>query len=230
MTARKRWGALGALLAVSALVVAAVGTGSAARTTSAQRADRDRLGVRQQGQHGAVRRARAGGGEGPHQADQRKGGVVGRPLKIMTCDTNNNNPAKAKSCAASLLGKGANIIFTTCDVDFATPGRAGGDQPRQADDRAVHRHRPDGPEALRRGGQARVQLRQRRAGRGLGDGRVRVPARAGGRRTSPRTRCSSTSRTSSRRSRSASRSSAARSSAVRATRPGRTTSTPRSAG
>ena len=30
-------------------------------------------------------------------------------------------PAKAKSCALSLLGQGANIIFTTCDVDYATP-------------------------------------------------------------------------------------------------------------
>ena len=28
---------------------------------------------------------------------------------------------KAKSCAASLLGQGAQVIFTTCDVDFATP-------------------------------------------------------------------------------------------------------------
>ena len=42
-------------------------------------------------------------------------------LKIITCDTQNNNPAKAKSCALSLLGQGANIIFTTCDVDYATP-------------------------------------------------------------------------------------------------------------
>ena len=50
-----------------------------------------------------------------------KGGVNGRPLRIDTCDTNNNNAAKAKSCAASLLGKGAHVIFTTCDVDFATP-------------------------------------------------------------------------------------------------------------
>ena len=50
-----------------------------------------------------------------------KGGVLGRPLRIDTCDTNNNNAAKAKSCAASLLGKGAHVIFTTCDVDFATP-------------------------------------------------------------------------------------------------------------
>jgi branched-chain amino acid transport system substrate-binding protein len=40
---------------------------------------------------------------------------------IKTCDTQNNNGAKAKSCALSLLGQHANIIFTTCDVDYATP-------------------------------------------------------------------------------------------------------------
>jgi branched-chain amino acid transport system substrate-binding protein len=40
---------------------------------------------------------------------------------IKTCDTQNNDPAKAKSCALSLLGQKANIIFTTCDVDYATP-------------------------------------------------------------------------------------------------------------
>jgi branched-chain amino acid transport system substrate-binding protein len=50
-----------------------------------------------------------------------KGGVDGAKLQIKTCDTQNNDPAKAKSCAASLLGAGANIIFTTCDVDYATP-------------------------------------------------------------------------------------------------------------
>ena len=47
-----------------------------------------------------------------------RGGVQ---LKIITCDTQNNNPAKAKACALNLLGQGAKIIFTTCDVDFATP-------------------------------------------------------------------------------------------------------------
>jgi branched-chain amino acid transport system substrate-binding protein len=40
---------------------------------------------------------------------------------IKTCDTQNNDPAKAKSCALSLLAQKANIIFTTCDVDYATP-------------------------------------------------------------------------------------------------------------
>jgi branched-chain amino acid transport system substrate-binding protein len=45
----------------------------------------------------------------------------GRQVRIDTCDTNNNNPARAKSCARSLLGRGADILFVTCDVDFATP-------------------------------------------------------------------------------------------------------------
>src|SRR5918999_2557132 len=50
-----------------------------------------------------------------------QGGVRGRQLRIITCDTQRNNPTRAKSCARTLLGQGANIIFTTCDVDFATP-------------------------------------------------------------------------------------------------------------
>jgi branched-chain amino acid transport system substrate-binding protein len=50
-----------------------------------------------------------------------KGGVGGRKFVIRTCNTQNNNAAKAKACALSLLGGGAHIIFTTCDVDFATP-------------------------------------------------------------------------------------------------------------
>ena len=47
-----------------------------------------------------------------------RGGVQ---IKLLTCDTQNNNPVKAKACAISLLGQGANVIFTTCDVDYATP-------------------------------------------------------------------------------------------------------------
>jgi branched-chain amino acid transport system substrate-binding protein len=49
------------------------------------------------------------------------GGVNGRRLRLDTCDTQNNNPQRAKACARQLLGRGAHIIFTTCDVDFATP-------------------------------------------------------------------------------------------------------------
>ena len=50
-----------------------------------------------------------------------RGGVNGKKLRIATCDTQGNKPAIARACAAKLLSQGANVIFTTCDVDFATP-------------------------------------------------------------------------------------------------------------
>jgi branched-chain amino acid transport system substrate-binding protein len=50
-----------------------------------------------------------------------KGGVDGRMLEIKTCDTQNNNPAQAKSCAAGLLDGGAAVLFVTCDVEFSAP-------------------------------------------------------------------------------------------------------------
>jgi branched-chain amino acid transport system substrate-binding protein len=51
----------------------------------------------------------------------KKGGVDGRKLQIRTCDTQGNTPATAKACALKLLSGGANVIFTTCDVDLAAP-------------------------------------------------------------------------------------------------------------
>jgi branched-chain amino acid transport system substrate-binding protein len=50
-----------------------------------------------------------------------RGGVGGRPIQIKTCDTQGNKPAIAKACALKLLGQGANVIFTTCDVDMGAP-------------------------------------------------------------------------------------------------------------
>jgi branched-chain amino acid transport system substrate-binding protein len=50
-----------------------------------------------------------------------RGGVNGRKLEIRTCDTQGNDPATAKACALRLLGQKANVLFTTCDVDFAAP-------------------------------------------------------------------------------------------------------------
>jgi branched-chain amino acid transport system substrate-binding protein len=47
--------------------------------------------------------------------------VLGRKLVIKTCDTQGNKPAIAKACALKLIGGGANVIFTTCDVDLAAP-------------------------------------------------------------------------------------------------------------
>jgi len=42
-------------------------------------------------------------------------------VKLLTCNTQGNKPAIAKSCAAKLLGQGADVIMTTCDVDLAAP-------------------------------------------------------------------------------------------------------------
>ncbi len=121
MTAGRRWRALGVLLAIGALVVAAVGTGVGGSATD-------------QGGPIVIGWAYDNSGnmapfDGPALAAAQiqvksinaKGGVDGRQIQIKTCQTNNNNPAKAKACARSLLGAGAQIMFVTCDVDFATP-------------------------------------------------------------------------------------------------------------
>jgi branched-chain amino acid transport system substrate-binding protein len=42
-------------------------------------------------------------------------------LRLLTCNTQNNKPTIAKACATKLLGQGADVIMTTCDVDFAAP-------------------------------------------------------------------------------------------------------------
>ena len=49
------------------------------------------------------------------------GGVRGRRIRLDTCDTNGNEPTRAKTCARNLLAAGADVIFVTCDVDYATP-------------------------------------------------------------------------------------------------------------
>ena len=103
-----------------------------------------------------------------------RGGVSGRPLQIKTCDTQGNKPAIAKACALKLLGQRREHHVHDVRRRLRRTGRAGDDQPWRPRRRAVHRHRPDGAEALRREGQACLQLRQRRAGRRLGDGRVRL--------------------------------------------------------
>ncbi len=121
MTAGKRWGAFGALLAVLALAVAAVGTGVGGSQTNAQAPIVIGWAFDSKGAMAPF--------DGPALAAAQlrvkqlnaKGGVGGRPFQIKTCDTQGNKPATAKSCAASLLAKKADVIFTTCDVDFAAP-------------------------------------------------------------------------------------------------------------
>jgi branched-chain amino acid transport system substrate-binding protein len=49
------------------------------------------------------------------------GGVNGRKLQIISCDTQNSKPDVSNSCTSNLISKGAVIGLVTCDVDFATP-------------------------------------------------------------------------------------------------------------
>jgi branched-chain amino acid transport system substrate-binding protein len=51
----------------------------------------------------------------------KRGGALGRKIELRTCDTQGNKPTIAKACAAKLLRGGADIIFTTCDVQLAAP-------------------------------------------------------------------------------------------------------------
>ena len=50
-----------------------------------------------------------------------KKGVNGRKVVIKTCDTQGNDASAAKACADQLISQGAKIIFTTCDVNYASP-------------------------------------------------------------------------------------------------------------
>ncbi len=42
-------------------------------------------------------------------------------IKLLTCNTQGNKPTIAKACAAKLISQGAQIVMTTCDVDYAAP-------------------------------------------------------------------------------------------------------------
>jgi ABC-type branched-subunit amino acid transport system substrate-binding protein len=50
-----------------------------------------------------------------------KKGVDGRKIVIKTCKTQGDDATTSKTCADKLISQGANVIFTTCDVNLATP-------------------------------------------------------------------------------------------------------------
>ena len=115
-----RWGVFAALLAGAAVLAALVGTtGGKAAPTAKKKVvigwAYDSSGQMAPFDNPALAAAKI---EAAHINGLKKGTVT---FQIKTCDTQNNNPTKAKSCALELLDGGANIIFTTCDVDFATP-------------------------------------------------------------------------------------------------------------
>ncbi len=121
MTARRRRGAFGALLACGALVVAVAGTSVSGGATAQQAPIIIGWAYDNSGNMAPFDGPALAAAQIQIKAINAKGGVNGRKLQIKACQTQNNNPAKAKSCARSLLGGGAHVIFVTCDVDFATP-------------------------------------------------------------------------------------------------------------
>jgi branched-chain amino acid transport system substrate-binding protein len=120
VTRATRWGALAALLAGAAAVAALAGTTGGYAAAQAKKKviigwAFDSHGNMAPFDNPALAAAKIR----TKQINAQPGGTV--TFEIKTCDTQNNDPAKAKACALSLLGAGANIIFTTCDVDYATP-------------------------------------------------------------------------------------------------------------
>jgi branched-chain amino acid transport system substrate-binding protein len=116
-----RWGALGLLLVAAAAVAALAATTRGRAATDAKKPIVIGWAFDSKGQMSPFDNPALAAAKIRVTQINAKGGVGGRKLVIKTCDTQNNNPTKAKSCAVRLLGQGANIIFTTCDVDFATP-------------------------------------------------------------------------------------------------------------
>jgi branched-chain amino acid transport system substrate-binding protein len=51
----------------------------------------------------------------------KQGGVMGQQIVIKTCNTQGDKATVSKTCADKLISQGANVIFTTCDVDLAAP-------------------------------------------------------------------------------------------------------------
>jgi branched-chain amino acid transport system substrate-binding protein len=114
-----RWGVGVALLAAAVVAAAFVGVGRA--TSEAKAPIVIGYAYDSKGQMSPFDVPALAAAQLQIQAINAKGGVNGRRLRMITCDTQNNNPAKSKSCAASMLDKGAKILFVTCDVEFSAP-------------------------------------------------------------------------------------------------------------
>ena len=121
MRTRTKWGVLATLLGAAIAVAALAGTTGGHAATDAKKPIVIGWAFDAKGQMAPFDDPALAAAKIRIAQVNAKGGVGGRRLQIKTCDTQNNNPTTAKACAVSLLGRGANVIFTTCDVDFATP-------------------------------------------------------------------------------------------------------------
>jgi branched-chain amino acid transport system substrate-binding protein len=116
-----RWGALVVLLGAAVAVAALVATTGGNAASTAKKPVVIGWAFDQAGQMAPFDNPALAAAKIRIKKINASGGAAGHKFVIKTCDTQNNDPAKAKSCVLSLLGQGANIIFTTCDVDYATP-------------------------------------------------------------------------------------------------------------
>ena len=122
-----------------------------------------------------VRRPRARSGEDTGRPDQRQGRRHGPAAADRHLRHEQQQRREGEVVRGEPARQGREHHLHDLRRRLRDAGRPGVAEGGQADDRPVHRHRPDGAEAVRLGRQAGVQLRQRRPGRGLGDGGVRLP-------------------------------------------------------
>jgi branched-chain amino acid transport system substrate-binding protein len=120
---RGRYARLGVVLAVAVGALAALAATAAARTSSHARSSAIVIGwaFDSKGAMAPFDNPALAAAQIRVKQINARGGVLGHKLEIKTCDTQGNKPAIAKSCALKLLGSGASVIFTTCDVDLAAP-------------------------------------------------------------------------------------------------------------
>jgi len=116
-----RWGALAALLAAAVAVAASVATTGGQAASAAKKPLVIGWAFDKSGKMAPFDNPALAAAKIRVKQLNAKGGAAGHKFVIKTCDTQNNDASKAKSCALSLLGKGASVLFTTCDVDYATP-------------------------------------------------------------------------------------------------------------
>lgn len=118
-----RWSALVALLAVAAAIAAIAGTTGGHAAPAAKKPIIIGEAVDFSGIMKPFDSAAATAAKFEAAKVNAKGGVDGRKLKIIQCDTKIISPTntQAKECAAKLLAQGAMALLVTCDVEFAAP-------------------------------------------------------------------------------------------------------------
>jgi branched-chain amino acid transport system substrate-binding protein len=120
MRGTTRWGIVGALALVVAVAVAAVGVTAASGAKSAKKPIVIGFAADLSGQMAPFDNPALTAARLEAKKINGLGGVLGRKLEVISCDTQNSKPDVSKSCVDNVVSKGAVIGMVTCDVDFAT--------------------------------------------------------------------------------------------------------------